>query len=432
MLRPSTTLEPVLRQAHGNELVAGTQQVYTYSHREMGKIAKSDAYTLQSTKSKEVVCRINRGTKTGAYFLIKAARQRDYVDRISLSGFTSLPSGLRRDGNGLPSSGYLLLRHLSETLGKFELIIDGSAASSLDGKRAVLNHDDLRSLLRTMRTIKAQRFREINGTVESFLHSHFPAKFGEPEDTDVEYRPNAIAEILKKQQALDKLSKDDVEALGGLFPEFIKKYGTAGSGKKKLFILSDSKKATEVVYIEKIVADFERKLTAKNQTEQSWQEFLRNYILLFNSNYATVLEKENIALLGTKFPDFLLIDAYSYLDIYEIKKPSTNLLKKDKSRGNYYWDVELAKAISQVENYIANADRHGASLCDEIRKHRKLEVRVIKPRGFIIAGMRSQLTDEIMEDNFRLLNNSLKNLSIILFDELLDNLKNFLSKLKTD
>src|ERR1700679_3590419 len=170
--------------------------------------------------------------------------------------------------------------------------------------------------------------------------------------------------------------------------------------------------------------------SARAQNEHSWQEFLRDYILLFNSNYATVLEKENIAILGTRFPDFILIDAYSYLDIYEIKKPTTNLLKKDKSRGNYYWGVELTKAISQVENYISHADRNGPQLCAEIKRQKGREVRVIKPRGFIIAGTRSQLTDEIMEDNFRLLNNSLKNLSIILFDELLNNLKNFLSKLK--
>lgn len=167
----------------------------------------------------------------------------------------------------------------------------------------------------------------------------------------------------------------------------------------------------------------------RNQNEHAWQTFLRDYILLFNSNYATVIEKANLAVLGTKFPDFLLVDAYSYLDIYEIKKPSTNLLKSDGSRGNYYWDVEIAKAISQVENYISHADRNGPALCDEIRKHNKADVRLIKPTGFIIAGTRTQLKDEIMEDNFRLLNNSLKNLSIILFDELLDNLKNFLGKI---
>ena len=61
-----------------------------------------------------------------------------------------------------------------------------------------------------------------------------------------------------------------------------------------------------------------------------------------------------------------------------------------------------------------------------------MEARIIRPRGFIIAGRRTQLISEVMEDNFRLLNDSLKNISIILFDELLAGLKSFLSKLKTD
>jgi hypothetical protein len=400
-------------------------------------MAKPEIYFLYSSKPRRLVCRIDRPTKKGTYYLLKPLQRRrgqhEYVGHISLSGFTSLPSGLKRDGSGLPSSGYLLLKGLSEKLGKFKLTLDNSAGTSLDNRRVVLNHDDLRTLLRRMRTIKAERFQEMSGTVQSFLHSGFPSTFEEPEKgVEAEYRPNTIADILGKGQTLNKLSKDDIAAVGDFFPQFIHKYGAVGSGKKKLFILSGSKRATEVIYIRNIIADFERRLATKTQSEQSWQDFLRDYILLFNSNYATVLEKENIAVLGTRFPDFILIDAYSYLDIYEIKKPTTNLLKKDESRGNYYWDVELTKAISQVENYISHADRNAGQLCAEIKRQKEREVRVIKPRGFIIAGTRSQLQDEIMEDNFRLLNNSLKNLSIILFDELLDNLKNFLSKLKRD
>jgi len=398
-------------------------------------MTKPETYFLYAPKPRRLVCRIHRPTKKGTYYLLKPLQRRrgqhEYVKEISLSGFTYLPSGLKRDGSGIPSSGYLILKSLSEKLGKFKLTLDSGATTALENNRVVLNHDDLRILLRKTRTIKAERFRELSGTVQVFLHSGFPSVFQKPEITlDADYRPNTIADVLKKGQTLDRLSKEDIAAVGDFFPEFIHKYGAVGSSKKKLFILSGSKRATEVVYVRKIIADFERKLAAKTQSEQSWQEFLRDYILLFNSNYATVLEKENIAVLGTRFPDFLLIDAYSYLDIYEIKKPTTNLLKKDESRGNYYWDVELTKAISQVENYISHADRNAGQLCAEIKRQKGREVRVIKPRGFIIAGTRSQLKDEIMEDNFRLLNNSLKNLSIILFDELLNNLKNFLAKLK--
>jgi len=396
---------------------------------------KSEDYFVYTPKPKRLVCRIHRPTKKGTYFLLAPVRRRrgqhEYIGKIALIGFTSLPSGLKRDGSGLSSSGYLLLKLLSEKLGKFKLAIDVSAPTTINANQVIIKHDDLRHLLRKLRTIKSERFAEISGTVQLFLHTASSSMFKKPDKAvGAEYKPDAIADVLKKKDVLDKLSKADIEEVGAFFPVFIRKYGNKGSGKKRLFALSDTKRATEVIYVRNIVDEFKRKLTATNLTEKSWQDFLRDYILLFNSNYATVLEKENLSVLGTRFPDFLLIDAYSYLDIYEIKKPTTNLLKKDESRGNYYWDVELTKAISQVENYISHADRNGPALCAEIKREKKLEVRIIKPRGFIIAGTRSQLKDEIMEDNFRLLNNSLKNLSIILFDELLNNLTNFLTKLK--
>jgi hypothetical protein len=54
---------------------------------------------------------------------------------------------------------------------------------------------------------------------------------------------------------------------------------------------------------------------------------------MLRNTYGEVLEKESVSLEG-KFPDFMLLDPYSYLDIYEIKKPSTRLLKLDKSRNS--------------------------------------------------------------------------------------------------
>ena len=108
---------------------------------------------------------------------------------------------------------------------------------------------------------------------------------------------------------------------------------------------------------------------------------------------------------------------------------NTALLRPDRDRDNYYWSPELSKAISQVENYIDCANKNSRLLKEEIRKKEKIEIRVVKPRGFIIAGTSGQLKDESMEDNFRLLNDSLKNIEIILYDELLSNLKNFLKRL---
>lgn len=67
----------------------------------------------------------------------------------------------------------------------------------------------------------------------------------------------------------------------------------------------------------------------------------------------------NIAIGNTKFPDFALVTHDNYLDILEIKKPDTPLLKPDNSRNNFYWDSEPAKAIIQIENYISGITEHG-------------------------------------------------------------------------
>ena len=69
---------------------------------------------------------------------------------------------------------------------------------------------------------------------------------------------------------------------------------------------------------------------------------------------------------GTQFPDFLVVTSDGYLDILEIKEPGTQLLREDTSRHNFYWAPEIAKAISQVENYIDHVTKHS----DAIRRSR--------------------------------------------------------------
>jgi hypothetical protein len=146
--------------------------------------------------------------------------------------------------------------------------------------------------------------------------------------------------------------------------------------------------------------------------------------LVLRNTYGEVLEKESVSLQG-KFPDFMLIDAYGYLDIYEIKKPGTRLLSLDRGRNNYYWDTEISKAIAQVENYIHQAQRHADSLRNDIRQNKGVEVNIVRPRGYIVAGLRSQLTSAKMGDDFRILAESLKNIDVLLYDDLLASLEAF-------
>jgi len=74
--------------------------------------------------------------------------------------------------------------------------------------------------------------------------------------------------------------------------------------------------------------------------------------------------------------------------------------------------------------------RLGPSIRENIKKIEDIDIKIVKPRGFIIAGARSQLKGEKMEDDFRILNESMKNIEIILFDDILNNLKNLFERIK--
>ena len=239
-----------------------------------------------------------------------------------------------------------------------------------------------------------------------------------------------MAETLKQKNFIKKLGVEDRKELEELIPDYLGSIQGTLKAKKKLQIVFDTLDAGKKVYFEKIIKEFKSKLKRKVQNEQIWQNFLSEYILLLRNTYGEVLEKESVTLQG-KYPDFMLLDPYGYLDIYEIKKPSTNLMKLDKSRNNFYWDVEISKAISQTENYLHQVQRSSDTLINDIRRNKGIDVNIVRPKGYIIAGMRDQLTKGKMLDDFRILSEALKNIDIILYDDLLTNLESFVNKIGT-
>ena len=401
----------------------------------MVKTMKRDIVVVRNSKTGDIVYKINKDDKIIEYFLLEKAPQRRFIVSIKFEGFDRLPAGFYKSGFGLTSKGYYILDKLYKRFNKqIELIVSSSKKSKIyklkTKLKIVMNYDELFRTLLRLREINQERNTLIGESIQTFLHRLFPNRFKAAIKKDeASYKPNEFSRILNKDNIMDNLSESDIRKMSEFFPFFIRHYSDRLKGKKKLLEISKKKNITEIIYLENIIKEYRRKLSAKIHTEKGWQDFLRKYILFFHLNYVDIIEKQNISL-EEKYPDFMLIDVYNYLDIYEIKKPDTNLLKMDKSRGNYYWDTELSKAISQVENYIEHINKNSLAFRDAIRKKRKIDIRVVKPRGFIIAGQRNQLENETMEDNFRLLNKALKNVEVILYDELLDNLENFLARLK--
>jgi hypothetical protein len=124
-----------------------------------------------------------------------------------------------------------------------------------------------------------------------------------------------------------------------------------------------------------------------------------------------------------------MVDVYGFVDVFEIKKHDTPLMSLDDSHDNYYWKPDVVKAISQIENYIDEITRNADDYIRAVKRKKSVDIRVVRPRGYIVAGTSKQFKNKKESGDFRKLGCSLKNISFILYDELLENLKNLRSKL---
>lgn len=382
----------------------------------------------------QIIAQIDRKKKSGEYYLLPDSRQAEFISSIELKGFEELPSGFFSSGAGLTSSGFFLVESIfNKWQRKIRVIIKADGKSQIlrrgGGVSFELNHNDLKKLNEFFRRVRAQGTTEVRENVQGFLNgispTHFSAVSGRPSDL---YSGGEFADLLSKNDVLGNLSDRDQEELNNFIPDYVSRIPLTLRSNKKLKVILDLVDAGKEVYLRQVIQKFEKMLNGTTQNENLWQKFLRDHILVFRNSYGEVLEHINISL-ETKLPDFMLIDPYSYLDIYEIKRPDTKLLAFDKSRSNYFWDKELAKAISQVENYIHEVQINSDALARIIRKTKSIDINIVRPRGYIIAGRRSQITNETMMNHFRILNESLKNVDILFYDDLLEGLKTFLERI---
>ena len=193
-------------------------------------------------------------------------------------------------------------------------------------------------------------------------------------------------------------------------------------------LIRNTKRVTDRIFLDDVIKEFETNLSKTTLSEEKWQRFLKEKVFRFLANYVTSIEKQNVSL-AVSYPDFVLVDVYGFVDIFEIKRHDTALMAFDDSHDNYYWKPEMAQAVSQIENYIDQVTRNSDEYVRTIRRKKHLDIRVVRPRGYIIAGTSKQFGGAKESDDFRKLAVSLKNITFILYDELLENLKNLRSKL---
>jgi len=381
-----------------------------------------------------LIYRLDRDRKTGEYHINPDSSQAQYLKVVKIEGFSTFPKTLYPTGFGFKVSGSQLLKPLYDKYGsKLRITLSASSPSSISKSKTIvrvtINESALVQVNRVVSDVKRKRGNEIKSLVNEFLVDQFPKIFKGLATGLLKYHPNTIADLLSDQNVVASLSDKDKDSLKSVYPTLVDQMEFTLRSTQKVKFISDSIKTSKKVYIEKIIKEFETKLKGSS-SENAWQKFLHTHILTLLNTYAFVVEKQSVEIDG-KYPDFMLVDAYGYLDVYEIKKPQTSLLKYDRGRSNYYWGSELARAIVQTEKYISSVQKNRYELESKFRK-KKLEARVVRPRGFIIAGRRSDLKNDEQQEDFRILNDSLKNIDIICFDDLLDNLRALFDRLKTD
>ena len=370
-----------------------------------------------------IIWKIDKSKKTYEYFFQPESAQGKTIKQLIFKGYTKQPTSLNANGYGFSRAlkpFYYLLRDTFDVISKIEISTDIKTRVLNKNNCLYFNKDDYESILSTCNEIyieNSKRLKDISyNELSKLFKKYFPTKAVSG------YRKNTISKLLQEKDITESLSLKDMESIAGIIPKLMDKSATI---KKKVLdkaLFIDIKNKANSIKFSQLISAYEKLLTKKIQNESEWQEYLKKNMLFFNSSYINILDKKNISI-KISIPDFLLIDQFQFVDIFEIKKPDFKVVSYDKSHDNYYWSTDTVKAISQVEKYIFEMENNSSQLMRIIQEE-GIDIKIIRPRGFVLIGKRSDLDSKKSITAFRILNNSLKNVQVIFYDDFLESIKN--------
>lgn len=354
------------------------------------------------------------------------------IKKIIFKGFKELPYLISNFGYGFSEKSLnTFFRYKFESPGIDTLIISENRIAKKKDNELVLYIPDLEDL----QTSINQEQRACNDTkailIKNYLVSKYPQLQFDHKETN--NNKDLIFRNLNKK-LLEKMTADDVEKLGQFYVEAANKFSRPDIVKRMVIGLQ---KNAQLVSLQEIIKIYE-KLLQENPAESSWQNFFNSYITLFDNRYAYKLDYKNITTGITKYPDLVLVDIYGYIDFYELKKSGMPLLQYDGNHKTFYWSKELSMTIAQASDYLQKAKENSISYAKAIKEETAteesegLDVNIINPRAIIVAGTKAELNTPKKRHHFKNLRESLKDIDFVLYDELLDRLKNLLDSIKLD
>lgn len=345
-----------------------------------------------------------------------------FVDIIHLEGFTSIPKEFSDKGYIPSGVQYALNVAFSDyKINKFTISKEDKKdfRKVKDGYNVTIPYTDFAKYKAEMIQIDTERRINKRKATNHFLALLFP-KYFEMEEDSINRKKNQFISGLDIN-IISKLSKNELLQLQDfVFYMLDNKYIDVS---KKIGLISAYKRNVDTLVVDEAIRRFEENIK-KNASESDWGKYIQQYLFLLETKYVKVIPELNLSTCTWRKVDFAYIDYQGYLDLFEIKKPTTPLLCRNTDRGNYYWHADAVKAIAQAEKYLFASERKASILSEDIKRESNEDITVVKPKAYLIIGSSEQLINDNMRDDFRILRGSLKNIEIILYDELFERFQN--------
>ena len=287
-----------------------------------------------------------RDGKNYIYYFKKKIANTYKIRKIDFIGFSEPPKGLNLYGTG----GGFNMRQSNKVGGtqflaaienkyhkqlNLTVFSNGNGAKSFKIlKKSISIFISFENFLEILRDLGYEIKTNRDGVVMKKLANIFPQELSSDQQND--NAGTKLGEI--NINALDEIGHEAVA-------DFIKRYITLNSENdevlKKLqtnLVLQGQKKT-----LDQVIAKFEARLGDDSLDEKDWQKFLHEEVFYFLTNYVESIRETNVSfgMAGERErkPDFVWIDLYGFLDVFEIKTPQTEILAKriDDSHDNYFF-----------------------------------------------------------------------------------------------
>ena len=307
-----------------------------------------------------------------------------------------------------------------------EIVISPYNQTEIDDEKKIfyISLDDFysiqKSIDRTMRTSQSAA-QSMNNTT---THNILAGRTGNP-PVSVRTGRNplrrSIIEAATRGESV--LSKDEQDEVLSILAKNVKSIA-----KNKPDKLATLKKDIELVTLETLIERYEEMINA-NHAESSWQDFLNENSFLLNLAFGCPVVKvcgyasvggHRLSGAGGKVADFLAKNSLTNNSaVVEIKRPVTQLLSNRMYReGVYAPSGALVSAVSQILDQKYHFELNIA--------HTKVNSRLYNIESYsvrccLIVGTMPDGEDRLK--SFELFRGNSKNVEIITFDELLEQLK---------